>query len=104
MNEEQFFKSFGAMIYFYERSIASIEVVRGKHIYKVDFIVNPYLTKIEKPVKNRFNDNVDRSSLRSKVTALLQEAPKLIGQAKNNYNIEQNMSKICIVGPFFKHA
>jgi hypothetical protein len=74
-----FKEKLGPMMGFYERSVASVEIVRHKLIHKVDFIIPPYFEKLEKKKKNMFNENVDRSSLRSKITFMLTESIGIIG-------------------------
>lgn len=104
MSKEIFNLHFKSVIEFFEKNVASIETVYEENVYKVDFIITPYFRYLEKRHKVEFNDNVDRSSLRNKLTSLMSVAPKIINTSKNTYRVEKQMQKICILGPVYEHS
>lgn len=104
LNDHEFERVFGPMINFFEGSTGSIEIVRANKLHKVNFILLPYLERYDQSLKQKFNNTVDRSSLNSKATQLLEFAPKFIANAKNNYNIEELADKIVVFGTIYQNT
>ena len=63
---------------FFAQKTAHIDVVRDNKLETIYFILLPYCFAFPKDKKILFHDNVDRSSVKSKVTYLVQQSEPLI--------------------------
>lgn len=68
---------------FFNHNSGHIEVLRGKNLEKVYFMLPTYCQFLPEETKNEFNENVDRTSLESKLEELVKESDEIIRIAKH---------------------
>ncbi|KRX06791.1 MIR motif [Pseudocohnilembus persalinus] len=75
-------------IQFFNKNSAHIELVRDNKIEKVHFILIPFCHYLPKETKQKFNDNVNRDSIHSKITGLLEQTPHIIQIMKHEERLK----------------
>lgn len=67
--------------------------MRNNSIEKVRFILMPYHKELPKEYKTQFHETVDRISLKSKITGLIETTPSAIKVAKHELNLKMFFAK-----------
>jgi hypothetical protein len=91
------------MFKFYEENSGSCEVVADDIVEKVWFIKMPYFKFFRSELKTDFDNEVDRSTYRNKIIALLSNVPRFINISQMGYNIDKGLNKIFIFNVFYKY-
>ena len=85
---------------FFTKNTAHIEVLRiDKTLEKYYFYILPFCHSLDddKTTRTEFNESVNRISVKSKQTALMQKSKELIQKIKHEYRLRSYLSKIAIV-------
>lgn len=91
------------MKFFAEHS-AHIEVVRNKEIEKIYFYLQPFCHVLPKEIKMNFHDNVNRVSVQSKVSGLVQNSEEIIRTMEYEYKLEKFFNEYKLISLFANHV
>lgn len=85
---------------FFQDNTAHIDVVRNDKLELVYFMLLPYCHCLPKDNKIEFHENVDRQSVKSKVSDLVAKSDSLIEICKHEERLKQYFSKNKFIAMF----
>lgn len=89
---------------FFAKNSAQIEVVRNEQLESLQFIVLPFCHDFPKERKVSFNENCNRTSVKSKVKDLATEIPIFIKVAKHEHSLKLFFGKQKLIAIFVNYV
>jgi inositol 1,4,5-triphosphate receptor type 1/inositol 1,4,5-triphosphate receptor type 3 len=97
-------KVFQESVKFFAKNSASIEVLRNGNLERIVFYKLSYCNYLPKESKIEFHENVDRDSVNSKISDLMDKANSLIEVCKHEETLTRFFNKYTFVAIFANYV
>lgn len=88
---------------FYQNYSRSIEILNNQVVYKIYFLILPFIKYFKKFDKINFLENMDRTNSKTKLMDILKISSTLKYELISDYRIKRQLANIPIIGVIFKH-
>jgi hypothetical protein len=78
---------FSESVQFFSKNCASVEVIRNGKLERIVFYKLSYLNYLPKETKTEFHESVDRDSVNSKISGLIEKADDIIDVCKHEESL-----------------